>query len=345
MKLWFRATLDVWMTPTTVGVCLKTIGKKTMFNATPNKTANRFRSPATFMVIAKPLALMAGLLAVSPVAFAAPACDEEQTASATSECETGSTADTTYFLDWCSVSAGGDVSFECCTFGHCYGGMIAGGSDSDGEVLEDDYRGEPTDPSSTPDDADERVDEEAGLSDDDGDIRGTGDGDTDPDEGLEIGACCVDLGCIDDLTEDECEYEELGAWFASMDCADTVTECAAVDPDPSGDEDELVDEEPGLSDDDGDTGRDDDDTGDADIGDPDTGDDGSDTGHADDTSADDEDASVDDDDTQADGAVDTESEESDTSAGCSTVGQAGGGLMALILGAFLGLTRRQVRRS
>jgi hypothetical protein len=151
------------------------------------------------------------------------------------------------------------------------------------------------------------------------------------------------------------------------------------------DADDLFDEEPGFSDDDGgirgaddgdtgrdddddgdtgdgDTGRDDDDdgdTGDADTGDADTGDDGFDTGDADDTSADDEDASaddddtsaddedasVDDDDTQADGDVDTEPEVSDTSAGCSTVGQAGGGLMALILGALLGLTRRQVRWS
>jgi len=304
-----------------------------MFNPTLNNTDNKFRSTATIMAIAKPLALMAVLLSVSPAASARRNCNEEEQSTGAAACDSFRTG---WGLDHCTVNNSGDDMFlRCCdpSGAICAEGGWPGdiwGIDED-TPIDDDYRGEPTDPSSTPDDADELVDEEPGFSDDDGDIRGADDGDTDPDERLEIGACCVDLACIDDLTEDECEYEELGAWFASMDCADTVTECAAVDPDPTGDdEDELVDEEPGFSDDDDDG---------------DTGDDGFDIGDADDTSTDDEDASVDDDDTQADGDVDTEPEVSDTSAGCSTVGQAGGGLMALILGALLGLTRRQVRWS
>jgi MYXO-CTERM domain-containing protein len=252
-----------------------------MFNPTLSNTDNKSRSAARLKAIVKPLALMAALLSVSPTAFAVIPCDEDQAASATAECDSWSTATTTFFLDSCGVSAGGDIAFECCTFGHCDGGLITGGVDSDGELAEDrelaedGYPGDPVDPSSTPDDADELVDEEPGFSEDDGDTLGDDEGDTGRD--------------------------------------------------------------------DSDDGDDEGDTGYADAGDMDTGDDGFDTGDADDTSADDEDASADDDDTQSDGDVDTKLEASDTSAGCSTTGQGGGGLMALILGALLGLTRRQVR--
>lgn len=299
-----------------------------MFNPTLSNTENKSRSTVRLTAIAKPLALMAVLLSVSPAAFAIEPCDEDQMGAAEAACE----EDFGYLVLSCGVTSSGSVVAECCPFGHCYPGehIVSVDLDSHEELAEDDYRGDPVDPPPSPHDAVDLIDEEPGFSDDDGDIRGADDGDTDPDERLEIGACCVDLACIDDLTEDECQYEELGAWFASMDCADTVTECAAVDPGPPADADELVDEEPGFSDDDDDG---------------DTGDDGFDTGDADDTSTDDEDASVDDDDTQSDGDVDTGPEVSDTSAGCSTVGQAGGGLMALILGALLGLTRRQVRLS
>ena len=186
---------------------------------------------------------MGALLTVSPTAFGRAECTERQLNISETNC-----SDRGMIHYDCYQNADGGFSSVCCEVGApCdTGGGIVFHFESDGELPEDDDRGEPVDPPPSPHDEDELVDEEPGFSDDDGDITGADDGDT--------------------------------------------------------------------------------------------GDDGFDTGDADDTSADD-------DHTQADGDLDTEPEVSDTSAGCSTVGQAGGGLMALILGALLGLTRRQVRLS
>ena len=202
-----------------------------MFNPTLNNTDNKSRSTARLMAIAKSLALMAVLLSVSPAAFALADCDEEQTAAATAECDSHSTATTTYFLDWCGVADNGDVSFECCLFGHCYGGgIITGVLDSDGELPEDDDRGEPVEPPPSPDDADELLDDEFGFDDDDTDPTRTSE---EPDAGPEIGACCLDGVCVDDLTIRQCEGD-YGAWYGSEDCADLEAECASVDGDDTG---------------------------------------------------------------------------------------------------------------
>jgi len=212
-----------------------------MFNPTLNNIANKSLSTDRLKAIAKPLALMAVLLSVSPAAFAVRDCNEDETVRAGDYCfgEGGT-------LGSCAAHADGSLEVTCDDVPG--GGTITVYLESDGELPEDDYRGEPTDTSTSPGAADELVDEELGLSDDDGGIRGADDGDTDPDESLEIGACCVDLSCIDDLTEDQCEDEELGAWFASMDCADThSTECATLDPGPTRDDaDASVGDKKGL---------------------------------------------------------------------------------------------------
>jgi len=121
----------------------------------------------------------------------------------------------------------------------------------------------------------------------------------------------------------------------------------------SSDDDELRDDEDSVTDEDSlesdetdeeaDTGDADEeaDTGDADE-EADTGDadEEADTGDADGTSTDDDETpSV----GGTDEAADAESNASKTGKGCSTVGQTHGGLVAVILGALMGLTRRQVR--
>ena len=146
-----------------------------MFDFTKTNLKSKASSTPWLIAVAKPLALAAGLLFLSPAAYAVEDCNEEQTAAATAVCDDMSTETTTFFLDWCRVS-NGQVESDCCTFGHCYGITITIGGDSDAELLEDDFREEQADTPTSPQDADELLGDETGFEDDglDDDCDGLG---------------------------------------------------------------------------------------------------------------------------------------------------------------------------
>jgi hypothetical protein len=296
------------------------------------------------MAIAKPLALMAVLLSVSPSAFAMRPCNEAETSTASDSCHSLGGG---WSLGGCSATNDGSIlSVECCPYG---GGDCVYGDiypyivpDSDGELPEDDDRGDPVDPPPSPDDADELLDDEFGFEDEDTDpTRGT----EEPDAGPEIGACCLDGVCVDDLTIRQCEGD-YGTWSGSEDCTEVEAECASV-----GDDDTGI--EPGGT---GDGGIDDGEFG---LADDDTGAIGYTIGDNDgtisfDAGGDEDDPDADDGDTGIDDAADPREDTPATEpyvpleplpAGtCSTSGRSRGGLHFLIPLMFVGLVSGFRRR-
>ena len=185
-----------------------------MLNSNQKHTLNSPCSLTRITAIAKPMALMAVLLSVSPAAFAVRDCNEEETETADAYCWDGGGA-----LTGCSAHEDGSLEVECDGDGVIVTVYLEPG----GELPEDDDRGDPVDPPPSPDDADDLIDDEVGLGEDGTDTDAFSDPDLDPDD-PETGACCVDSTCIDGLIENDCKFE-LGTWYAGMDCSDVGAEC------------------------------------------------------------------------------------------------------------------------